>query len=256
MTVDYEMAKTPSHHTIKNYVREVYARLAACGTANVSHAPVSSGKDLANALGYDTIRLPISQKAWDLFAGCGNPLQEIKLEPHWTVVDLGCGVGIDGQVAALSLRPPGKVIGLDLTTELLRLAKVYASPQSGCHWVAGDGEHLPFRPESTHLVLANGSFNLMPHKEQAVAEMHRILKPGGYLVLADLVLVGEVETITEGFEDAWSWCVAGALSAGEYNDLLESEGFFWWELNPKCDYGPLAAVHLLAQKRQRDSSLG
>ena len=97
MSVDYEMAKTPSHHTIKNYVREVYARLAACGTANVSHAPVASGKDLASALGYDTIRLPISQKAWDLFAGCGNPLQEIKLEPHWTVVDLGCGVGIDGQ---------------------------------------------------------------------------------------------------------------------------------------------------------------
>ena len=103
-----------------------------------------------------------------------------------------------------------------------------------------------------HLVLANGSFNLMPRKEQAMAEIHRILKPGGYLVLADLALVGKVETINEGFEDAWSWCVAGALSADEYNDLLESEGFFWWELKVKCDYGSLAAFHLLGQKRQRD----
>ena len=242
------MAQKPSHHMIKNYVREVYARLAAYGSANVSQVPITSGKDLASALGYDTLRLPLPPDAWDLFAGCGNPLTEIKLEPNWTVLDLGCGVGIDSQLAALSLRPPGKVIGLDFTTELLRLAKAYSSPQAGCHWVVGDGELLPFRPESIHLVLANGSFNLMPHKEQAMAEIHRILKPGGYLVLADLVLVGKVDNITEGFEDAWSWCVAGALSAGEYDDLLESEGFSWWELDIKCDYGPLAAAHLLVQK--------
>jgi len=246
------MAKTPSHHMIKNYVRQVYARLASSGTANVSHLPISSGKDLAGALGYDTLRLPIPPEAWDLFVGCGNPLAEIKLESDWTVVDFGCGVGIDSQTAALSLRPPGRVIAIDITVELLRQAKKHASAHPGCHWVVADGEDLPLGSASTHLVIANGSFNLMPHKEQALAEIYRILKPGGYLALADLIVIEEMEPITEGFEDAWSWCVAGALSAGEYDLMLKSQGFHWWKLQEKFDYGPLASAHLLARKGEND----
>ena len=252
MGVDYQMPKTPSHQKIKTYVQEVYARLATSGTANVSNAPIASGEDLAHALGYDTSGLPISKKAWNLFAGCGNPLQEIKLEPHWTVIDLGCGVGIDSQVAALSLQPPGRVIGIDITVPLLRQAKEHAGARLGCHWLAGDAEQLPLRSAMADLVVANGSFNLMPHKEQTLAEIWRILRPGGYLALADLIVVGEMEPITEGFEQAWSWCVAGALSAGDYDVLLKSEGFSWWELKEKGNYGPLAATHLLARKGGED----
>jgi SAM-dependent methyltransferase len=203
----------------------------------VSHAPIASGEDLAHALGYDTSGLSIPKKAWDLFAGCGNPLQEIKLEPHWTVIDLGCGVGIDSQVAALSLQPPGRVIGIDITVPLLRQAKEHARAHPGCHWMGGDAEQLPLRPANVDLVIANGSFNLMPHKGQALAEIWRILKPGGYLALADLIVVGEMEPITEGL-----------LSAGEYDVLLKSKGFSWWELKEKGNYGPLAAAHLLARK--------
>ena len=253
MGVDcYQMPKTPSHRKIKAHVREVYARLATSGTANVSHAPIASREDLAHARGYDTSGLSISKKAWNLFAGCGNPLQEIKLEPHWTVLDLGCGVGIDSQVAALSLQPPGRVIGIDITVPLLRQAREHAPAHSGCHWMAGDAEQLPLQSAMADLVIANGSFNLMPHKEQALVEIWRILTPGGYLALADLIVVGEMEPITEGFEEAWSWCVAGALSAGEYDVLLKSKGFSWWELKEKGNYGPLAAAHMLAQKRKRD----
>ena len=252
MGVNYQMPKTPSHQKIKTYVREVYARLATSGTANVSNAPIASGEDLAHTLGYDTSGLPISKKAWNLFAGCGNPLQEIKLEPHWTVIDLGCGVGIDSQVAALSLQPPGRVIGIDITVPLLRQAKEHAGAHPGCHWMAGDAEQLPLRSAMADLVVANGSFNLMPHKEQALAEIWRILRPGGYLALADLIVVGEMEPITEGFEQAWSWCVAGALSAGDYDVLLKSEGFSWWELKEKGNYGPLAAAHMLARKGGKD----
>lgn len=244
------MPKAPSHQKIKEYVRELYARMANVGTANLSQAPIASGANLARALGYDTLRLPIPESAWELFAGCGNPLDEINLEPGWTIMDLGCGVGIDSQVAALSLPPPGLVIGIDITTALLRLAKKYASPNSRlcCHWVAGDGEQLPLRSESVHLIIANGSFNLVPEKEQALAEISRILKPGAYLALADLIVVGEMESITDGVEDAWSWCVAGALSASEYDILLESSGFSWWQLKKKSDFGPLAAAHVIARK--------
>jgi hypothetical protein len=79
-----------------------------------------------------------------------------------------------------------------------------------------------------------------------------VLKPTGYLSLADLIVVGEMEPIVEGFEEAWSWCVAGALTAGEYDDLMRSTGFPWWELKEKARYGPLAGAHMLARKGESD----
>ena len=233
---------------IKAHIQKLYAKLAAHGSANISSVPIACGEELARALGYRTSVLPIPEKAWKLFAGCGNPLEEIRMGPKWIVLDLGCGVGIDSQVAALSLQPPGRVIGMDITRELLHYAKEYSRSHPVCQWVTGDGEELPLRSECIDLVTANGSFNLMPHKEQALKEIHRVLKPGGHLSLADLVAVGEMEPIVEGFEESWSWCVAGALTAGEYDFLMQSAGFSWWELKEKNRYGPLAAAHMLAQK--------
>ena len=242
----------PSAKNIKDFIREIYGRMANAGTANLSQAPIDYGESLARALGYDTSKYSIPQEAWELFAGCGNPLEIIGLKPDWTVIDLGCGVGIDSQLAAFFLEPPGRVIGIDLTRELLNLAKEYARAHPNCHWVTGDGEQLPLGQRSVHLAIANGSFNLMPNKEQALAEIYRVLKPGGYLALADLILVGEMEPITDGFEDAWSWCVAGALSASEYDSLFKAIGFSWWKLKEKSNYGPLAAAHVLAQKGRGD----
>jgi arsenite methyltransferase len=251
---EYHMPKAPSPQRIKDCVREMYAKLAAHGSANIGSAPIPCGEELARALGYDTASLRIPRKAWRLFAGCGNPLEEVRLEQHWTVLDLGCGVGIDSQIAALALKPSGRVIGLDITRELLCHAKEYSGSHPMCHWVAGDGEELPLRSGSIDLVMANGVFNLMPHKEQALAEINRVLKPGGYLSLADLIVVGEMEVLVEGFEEAWSWCVAGALTSAEYDLLMQSAGFSWWELKEKGSYGPLAAGHILAQKSRMEES--
>jgi len=247
------MSTSAANRKIKTYIRQLYARMANQGTANLSRAPIVAGESLARTLGYDTSKPPIPEKAWELFAGCGNPLEGINVEPDWTVLDLGCGVGIDSQVAALSLRPPGVVIGIDITPELLKLAHNYAGNSSGlcCHWVAGDGEQVPLRNESVHLVIANGSFNLMPKKKQALAEIYRVLKPGGYFALADLVLVGKMEPITAGFEDAWAWCVAGALSDDDYDILLPSIGFSWWQVSIKSSYGPLASAHVIARRHLR-----
>ena len=235
---------------IKAYICQLYGRLASAGTANLSRTPILCGEALARSLGYDTSNLPIHKKAWKLFAGCGNPLEKIDIKPHWTVLDVGCGVGIDCQVAALPLRSPGQVIGLEITGELVQRAQAYSSanPKLRCRWMIGDGESLPLMAESVNLAMANGSFNLMPHKEQALAELYRVLKPGGHLVVADLIRIGEIEPITAGLEDAWAWCVAGALSAYEYDILLKAAAFSWWDLQTKCTYGPLAAAVLVARK--------
>ena len=239
---------------IKAHIQKLYAKLAAHGSANISSVPIACGEELARALGYRTSVLPIPEKAWKLFAGCGNPLEEIRMGPKWIVLDLGCGVGIDSQVAALSMQPPGRVIGMDITSEMLYQAKGYSNSNPLCHWVTGDGEYLPLRSDCIDLVTANGSFNLLPHKEQALTEINRVLKPGGFLSLADLIAVGEIAPIIEGFEDAWSWCVAGALTAEEYDILMSSTGFTWWELKKKSSYGPLAAAHLLARKGEEDQA--
>jgi SAM-dependent methyltransferase len=249
---DYYMTEKQSSQKIKAHIRKLYAKLAAHGTANISSVSIDSGEELARALGYDTSALPISERAWRLFAGCGNPLEEIRIGSNWIVLDLGCGVGIDSQMAALSLQRPGRVIGVDITRELLYQAKEYSCSNPLCHWVTGDGEQLPLRSECIDLVMANGSFNLLPHKEQALTEINRVLKPGGYLSLADLIAVGEIEPIVEGFEEAWTWCVAGALSVSDYDLLMKSKGFSWWKLKEKSSYGPLTAAHLLARKSSRD----
>jgi ubiquinone/menaquinone biosynthesis C-methylase UbiE len=205
---------------------------------------------LARSLGYDTGASLLPREIWNLFAGCGNPLEEIIFESDWTVLDLGCGVGIDCQLAALQLHPPGRAIGLDMTQELLQRARTSAStnPALHCHWILADGEHSPLQDESVHLVSANGSFNLMPTKRAAMEEIHRILKPGGQLVVADLLRMEEMKPVKDGFEDAWAWCVAGALSSEELDALLKATGFSRWETKIKSTYGPVAAAQVEAFK--------
>jgi SAM-dependent methyltransferase len=244
------MLTRPPSKQIKKYIRHVYGRLAASGTSNISGSPIAGGADLARSLGYNTAESPIPEKAWDLFAGCGNPLEGIDVETDWTVLDLGCGVGIDCQMAALPLRPPGKAIGLDITEKLLQLARTYslANPGLRCHWVLADGEHLPLKSNSVNLALANGAFNLMPSKKRAMSEIHRVLKPGGQLAVTDLLKVGEMEPITNGWDDAWVWCVAGALTPSEFVALMKLTGFSKWQTNIKSTYGPLAAAQVVASK--------
>jgi len=235
---------------LKHATRMIYRRLARAHSTNLSKAPVPNGETLARTLGYDPDRLPLPAAAWELFAGCGNPHELLTPQPEWRLLDVGCGVGIDTQIAAIRLRAPGLAIGLDYTRELLDLARTYTAPQlrDRCIWLTGDGEDLPLRTESIHVAFANGSFNLMPRKERLLGEVRRVLIPGGTFILVDLVRIGAVGPLGEGFEDAWAWCVAGALAPDEYDPLLAGAGFSRWELRLAMEYGPVAGAVLVAHK--------
>jgi len=235
---------------LKHATRMIYRRLAQAHSTNLSEAPVPNGETLARTLGYDPDGLPLPTAAWELFAGCGNPHEFVALQAKWRVLDLGCGVGIDSQIAAIRLRAPGLALGLDYTRELLDLARAYTAPhlRDRCIWLAGDGEDLPLRAASIHVAFANGSFNLMPRKRRVLREIRRVLVPGGSLIVTDLVRIGDVGPVGEGFEDAWAWCVAGALAPNEYDPLLEGAGFSCWELRLTEGYGPLAGAVLVAHK--------
>jgi arsenite methyltransferase len=233
---------------LKRAARMIYRRLAEAHSTNLSDAPVPIGETLARALGYDPGGLPLPMAVWELFAGCGNPHEFMALQPDWQVLDLGCGAGIDTQVVAIRLTPPGLAIGLDYTGELLTLARAYTAPhlRNRCTWLAGDGEDLPLHAESIHVAFANGSFNLMPRKGSLLREIRRVLVPGGRLIVTDLVRTGDVGPFGELFEDAWAWCVAGALAPEEYGPLLEGAGFSRSELRLTEGYGPLARAVLIA----------
>lgn len=244
------MSLTMVPERLKHATRMIYRRLARAHSTNLSEAPVPNGETLARTLGYDPDRLPLPAPAWDLFAGCGNPHEFLALQPEWRVLDFGCGAGIDTQIAAIRLRAPGLAIGLDYTRELLDLARAYTAShlRNRCIWLAGDGEDLPLRAESVHVAFANGSFNLMPRKERVLGEVRRVLVPGGTLIVTDLVRIGAVGPFGAVFEDAWAWCVAGALAPDEYDPLLAGVGFSRWELRLATEYGPVAAAVLVAHK--------
>ena len=244
------MSLTIAPERLKPATRMIYRRLVRAHSTNLSEAPVPTGGTLARILGYEPGRLPLPAAAWELFAGCGNPHEFLAPQPEWRVLDIGCGAGIDTQIAASRLRAPGLAIGLDYTRELLDLARAYTAShlRNRCIWLAGDGEDLPLRAESIHGAFANGSFNLMPRKERLLREVCRVLVPGGTLIVTDLVRIGAVEPFGEGFEDAWAWCVAGALAPDEYDPLLERAGFSRWELRLAQEYGPLAGAVLVAHK--------
>jgi arsenite methyltransferase len=235
---------------LKLATRMIYRRLVRERSTNLSEAPVPTGETLARILGYEPDRLPLPAAAWELFAGCGNPHEFLAPQPEWRVLDVGCGAGIDTQIAASHLRAPGLAIGLDYTLELLDLARAYTAGdlRRRCIWLAGDGEALPLRAESIHVAFANGSFNLMPRKERLLWDIHRVLVPGGTLIVTDLVRIGAVGPFGEGFEEAWAWCVAGALAPDEYDSLMAGAGFSRWELRLAEEYGPLAAAVVVARK--------
>jgi arsenite methyltransferase len=176
--------------TIREGIRGKYAQVAAAGSGCCFQYP--TGKEGMVLQGYPPeVLQPLPEDVLASFCGVGNPFSLGPIHPGESVLDIGCGAGVDSLVAAHLVGPAGRVIGVDVTAEMIAKARSnlerLALPQLS--FQIGDAESWPFPDHDFHVVISNGVLNLTLNKEQALREALRVLKPGGRLMVADQVLV-------------------------------------------------------------------
>ena len=196
----------------------------ACGTAD---AAAIGGSTQSEQLGYDADDLSAIPEGSDLGLGCGNPLAMLELQPGETVLDLGSGAGIDCFIAAKRVGPTGRVIGVDMTPEMIDRARRNAGA-GGCDNVEfrlGEIEHLPVADASVDAIISNCVINLVPDKRQVFKDAFRALRPGGRLSVSDIVLLGEVPPLIRDSVDAYVACLSGAVLRDDYLAMLREAGF-------------------------------
>jgi arsenite methyltransferase len=221
---------------LRDAVRERYAELArraaggktgcgcGCGpTAALEEAADVISRDLYGAA--ETAGLP--QGAVGASLGCGNPTALAKLLPGEVVLDLGSGAGLDVLLSARRVGPSGKAYGLDMTDEMLALARRNQAEAgvANAEFLRGHLEDVPLPDASVDVVISNCVVNLSPDKDRVLAEAFRVLKPGGRLAIADVVVEGEVPPTIRRLAELWAGCIAGALEVGDYRARLERAGF-------------------------------
>ncbi len=217
--------------SLKEAVREKYAGLARLAREQGKGSccsPAGTAAGFCCAENYsagEVAGLPPELLAASL--GCGNPTALADLKQGQVVLDLGSGAGLDVLLAARRVGPAGKVYGLDMTEEMLALAREYQerSGATNVELIKGDMENIPLPDNHVDAVISNCVINLAADKAGVIREAFRVLKPGGRLAVSDMVWQREVPAWLRQNVELWTGCVAGALTAEEYRRLLAEAGF-------------------------------
>lgn len=197
-----------------------------------------TGRPLAKLLGYsDDLVAGVPESSVSSFAGTGNPFQLGELKAGEQVVDIGSGAGIDSLIAASLVGPTGHVTGIDMTDAMLAKARTAAAEigATNVEFVEGHAEALPLDDESIDVAISNGVLNLIPGKRQAFAELFRVLKPGGRLQIADILLQKPVPEASKQVIELWTGCIAGGLLEEELEQLVSETGFVDFEITWRDD---------------------
>jgi arsenite methyltransferase len=214
---------------IKKVVKGRYARIArqdqdscrpGCSCGASSSLP-------AEAIGYSAKDLEHVPEEAIMGLGCGNPAVAADLKAGEVVLDLGAGAGVDVFLAANKVSPTGRVIGVDMTEEMVDKAKNIARDHGyrNVEFRLGEIEKLPVEDESVDAIMSNCVINLSPDKSKAFREAYRVLKPGGRLTVSDIVSEGALPSEIRSDLNAWACCIGGALEQREYLKKIEDAGF-------------------------------
>src|ERR1035441_7474658 len=209
-------------------VRDRYADAARAVRTSTCCGPSGATSSFVGSTLYDraeTDVLPPDAVAASL--GCGNPTMLADLQPGEVVLDLGSGGGIDVLLSARRVGPSGKAYGLDMTQEMLELARKNQAEAglANVEFLQGTIEDIPLPDETVDVVISNCVVNLSPDKDAVVREAFRVLKPGGRLAIADIVLRRALSEQTRALSGLWTGCVAGALVVEDYEAKLRAAGF-------------------------------
>ncbi len=211
---------------VKDYVKKRYGERAQTeGSCCPSCGP--SATDVALRIGYSEEDLRNVPEASSMGLGCGNPVALAGLKEGETVLDLGSGGGIDVFLAAKKVGAKGRLIGIDMTEEMVRRATDIASKHGyeNVEFRLGEIENLPIDDDSINAVISNCVINLSPDKEGVFREAYRVLKPNGRIMISDIVTEGELPDEVRKSFDAWAGCVAGALEKDQYLETIRRVGF-------------------------------
>jgi SAM-dependent methyltransferase len=215
---------------VRNAVRKRYGKIAktessSCGCGCCT--PPNAGKSISEQIGYSKTELSSVPEGADLNLGCGNPVALASLKEGETVVDLGSGGGLDCFLAAKKVGAKGKVIGVDMTAEMLERARANCkkSGYGNVEFRLGEIENLPIADNTADIIISNCVINLSPNKQRVFNEAYRVLKPTGRLMISDMVVLGEIPQKIRNSILAYVGCIAGAENKDDYLGKIKQAGF-------------------------------
>jgi arsenite methyltransferase len=226
---DIQQAVREKYGAIATSVKESSATAGCCGPA-----ACGCGDPITSNLYSDAEKSGLPADAVAASLGCGNPTALISLEPGETVLDLGSGGGIDVLLSARRVGPTGKAYGLDMTDEMLALARdnQQKAGATNVEFLKGTIEAIPLPDNSVDVIISNCVINLSSDKDAVLREAFRVLKPGGRFAVSDVVVRGDVPADVRRSMELWVGCIAGALEEKDYAARLRAVGFSDVEVEP------------------------
>ncbi len=217
---------------IKEFVKDGYAKIArkggsCCEPATSCCGDIDMASVISQKIGYSDEELKSIPEGANLGLGCGNPIALASLKEGETVLDLGAGAGFDCFLAANQVGEKGKVIGIDMTPEMVEKARENAKKgnYTNVEFKLGEIEDLPVADESADIIISNCVINLSPDKRKVFEEAFRVIKPGGRIMVSDIVLLKELPDFIKESIDAYVSCVSGALLKEDYIAAIKNAGF-------------------------------